>query len=91
MQEVVAVHPRPGLRRTWRLSGKCSLTARKSTRQAARESGLSRYTIRKVLRKNWISAHETPLRAGADTRRLRPQNGIWGVDAGLTLGFPSTV
>ena len=55
---------------------------RKSTRQAARESGMSRHTVRTVLKRKWtVEAHgthgvkerlefspaETPLRAGADT------------------------
>ena len=35
-----------------------------------------------------FSPAETPLRAGADTWSLWPQNGIWRVDAGLARGWP---
>ena len=40
---------------------------RKSTRQAARESGMSRHTVLTVLKRLEFSPAETPLRAGADT------------------------
>ena len=46
----VAVHPHPDLRRTWRLCGIRS--PRKSTRQAARESGLSKHTVCTVLKRD---------------------------------------
>ena len=48
----VAVHPHPDLRRTWRLCGMFIHSPRKSTRQAARKSGLWRHTVRTVLKKD---------------------------------------
>jgi hypothetical protein len=63
----------------------------KSTREAAHKSRLSRYTISKVLTKEldfcpWKSHHVQEL-----TPEDCDQNGIWGADAGLAPGFPSTV
>jgi hypothetical protein len=50
MQEEVAIHPHPGLRRTWRLSGKCSLAAQVNQHVTLLAKADSRYMICKVLK-----------------------------------------
>ena len=64
---------------------------RKSTREAARESGLSRHTVRTVLKKDLNFRPRKPHYVQELTPEDWPQNGIWGVDAGLARGVAKTL
>ena len=64
---------------------------RKSTHQAARESGLSRHKVCTVLKKDFNFHPRKPHYVQELTPEDCERRGMWGVDAGLARGLAKTL